>query len=442
MGYIKYKAVAEEISTCDFDVVTQKERAVIYMCGIDDMGNEIACRPSGLNLIGGLYKNSNALNTNKSIADTYCHFMNFIIRTCTDGDDGEGDISDERFDNLQKMGLKGLELYHGARFLEFCLRSGVTLDGEEIKGVKGTTAKQYANRLTGFYKSLLDLKIVSGFSIKTEKGKFGKKGLKNPFAEVGRDYTVVFPKVSRANPDKQVNLTKSEQALFIQVASEVAPNIKFGIILQMFGGLRRGEVVNLTIDDVPEIPSDFKGVNTLYANIKNRSLELFPNAPSNIFSKCQPKKERNQIVFDFDNNLYRHYSEHMATRKELIKKAKVKKLVEPLFVSDDGSPMDGMEYERHWDRVKSRFMKLLEKNSYQKYDELSRKKWGNHIGRGIFTNACLEHNLAKDARELANLRGDKFEESSQVYLDIFTVVKKTDNVLNKMGEQVGVKGNI
>ena len=66
---------------------------------------------------------------------------------------------------------------------------------------------------------------------------------------------------------------------------------------------------------------------------------------------------------------------------------------------------------------------------------LKKYNWSTHIGRGIFTNLCLEYDLAKNAKELANLRGDFSELSAQPYIDEFKKIKTINKSFEKISEE-------
>src|SRR5699024_12821140 len=77
---------------------------------------------------------------------------------------------------------------------------------------------------------------------------------------------------------------------FIEEARRVSPDIAFGIALQIFAGLRRGEVVNLT---TATVPTDFlSGSN--YIAILDNQYRLFKHLKSTI--KEQVNKPRLQPV--------------------------------------------------------------------------------------------------------------------------------------------------
>src|SRR5699024_12746366 len=60
--------------------------------------------------------------------------------------------------------------------------------------------------------------------------------------------------------------------LLIQVARAVSPDIALGICFQFYGGLRRGEVVNVTKLDLEVTPSE-----SLTFHIQENRLILFPH---------------------------------------------------------------------------------------------------------------------------------------------------------------------
>ncbi len=55
---------------------------------------------------------------------------------------------------------------------------------------------------------------------------------------------------------------------------------------------------------------------------------------------------------------------------------------------------------------------------YQDYLDFSQTKWCSHIGRGVFTNMCLDAGFNK--KQIAVLRGDRTIQSMESYFDIIT----------------------
>ena len=212
--------------------------------------------------------------------------------------------------------------------------------------------------------------------------------------------------------------------------------ITLGIAFQMFGGLRRGEVVNLTLRAVKEKRSakDSYDESRMILLIRNRQSELFNSMEKIDLSKCGVKKERDQQVINFNGKLYDYYRKHMKLRDKILDKTKSN--TKALFVDENGSPMSGAKYEQQWAKVKKEFLKSLELNSYSYYSEFSKDNsiWSTHIGRGIFSNLCLIYGLAKTADELKNWRGDEHPDSSKPYIDTFKVSGLILKSLNLISE--------
>lgn len=419
-GLVRYKVKEKMVSELCAGKTIMVKRAVIIEEFTDYRGIKIEL-PSALN--GYLYnsfKNSPISNA-KNAADVICPFLNYIKLQVIEDDD-------EYFNAIEKKGIFGLNFYHAASYLNYCI---------DVKKISRATALKYTDQILDFYQYLIDLEMLDKsvkFTYTLAKVSGGKKKQKirdNPFKNA--KYKVHYPSESKTKKTKLNNMEEHIWQLFLQVSEKYAPSITLGIAFQMFGGLRRGEVVNLMVNSIRKQREKDISRMTLYIR-KNQSL-LFKDRKIEL-SKCGVKKERDQEVFNFNSQLYKYYENHLNFRSKLLKETG--KVSEALFVDENGDAMCGVRYEQLWKKVKKKFLDALQLNSYSQYYEFCKEKntWGTHIGRGIFTNLCLEYNFAKTARELANLRGDKYEDSSQPYIDQFKLSRKVAKTLNIIGADV------
>lgn len=408
MENLRYIVKEKEIRYFEFGKEIIEKQILILQEYTDENGITIEL-PSCLNKFMIRWKNT-SINNAKNFATTICSFLNFVRMQTAKADD-------ELFAELKYKGIFGLTYYHAANYLNYCIT---------IHNTKYSTIKQYERRILLFYKYLFQNGILTQSDVYLDDPNIK---LRNPFTS--NMYAVYYPEKTNVKLTKLVNMERTLWQLFIETSEKFAPDITLGIAFQMFGGLRRGELVNITIDDVNTEKIDDDKIMSLL--IQNNFLLLFKNRPEIDLSKCQVKRPRKQIVFNFNDKLYDYYENHLHFRNKILKNKRSK--TNALFVDENGQAMSGTRYEQRWAKVKKEFLKILEENSYGNYLRMTKYVWGSHIGRGIFTNLCLIHKLAKDARELANLRGDKNLESAQAYLDEFQHIPQINSAEDYIGEE-------
>ncbi len=196
------------------------------------------------------------------------------------------------------------------------------------------------------------------------------------------------------------------QAMFLEVAIEEVNIIALGVFFQMFGGLRAGEVVNLTHSAIQCIGP--YGRYGMLLDIRDRKLRL---DLKNNQAKGYSKKIRKQKVISPFYMLEKVYIQH-------IRKYKCVDNSGAIFANKDGMPMTIGSYNYYFSKLKNIFLKRLKEcdNPTLKVqgDILNAAKWKTHIGRGIYSNNLAEF---MSASELKIARGDKFINSSDSYLE-------------------------
>ena len=260
--------------------------------------------------------------------------------------------------------------------------------------------------------------------------KVGKMYIVSPFKQ-SNIYKVDYPdKGTKSN--KLFNIESDIANIFLEFARKNYPNIALGVAFQFMGGLRRGEVVNLTVDSI-ELDDKKK---YLKVDIKDRQDELFydRNVKTNT---SQVKKERlGQPVFNFNSELYEIWTEHLKYRA-LNRRDNTK----ALFIDAKGNPMSGITYYRNFTKLKSDFINFLEGESYEGLVNLfTKKRWSTHIGRHIFTNhlkekGCLDmYDKSSQARQLMILRGDSSVQSAEDYIDKTRIIENVTKQINKVSK--------
>ncbi|MGL4850596.1 MAG: hypothetical protein ACRC28_17025, partial [Clostridium sp.] len=402
------------------EITIKTKRIVIYENIISSNGELLISIPSAYNKLFEIWRNK-SITITKNYATTFVTFLNFTSDKVSKEDDYE-------YTKLKEQGIYGLNFYHIQQFLIYCI---------EVKKLNYKTIKQYENRLLQIYDFLIQLELLNE-DVVIEKEAYEVKGKKykevrriNPFKAY--PYIVPYPKKVNVKSKKLINMESEYWQLFLRIAEKKAPNIVFGIALQMFGGLRQGEVVNLITNDVEEKRAVYKDTSILNLNIEYRADELFKEMKVDL-TFCQVKKARKQMVFNFNTKLYEYYEIHLEERATILKKNK--KTTPALFVDKNGNPMSGKEFSKQWTKIKRIYLNILKEKVYKEYLRQLEMKWGSHIGRGIFTNLCLTYQLAKTPHELKNLRGDSNENSSKAYIDEFLKIGLIYKVFNQIGKDV------
>ena len=399
----------------NYGEIKTKNTAII-MEEIKLSNNQITYIPSALNQM--LYKKyyNKSINSAKNIGYTICEFLNYVDETTSLGED-------EKFTPLKTKGLYGLNFYHLASFLNYCILT---------KGNGYDTIKQKEKRLISLYEylisaELLDKNVKLKYKMILGTDNRRHKLQLSPFNML--EYPVRYPSKNANKTIKLNNLEEHLYQLLIELSEKYTPNITFGIVLQIMGGFRKGEVVNLRIQD---LILD-KNRNKITARLNDHP-ELFNDRNIDI-SKSEVKKVRNQTIFNIDGSLYEHYENYIKYRAKFLSKKKT--FTEALLIDSDGQSMSGSTYEQHFQKLKDIFLDKLKENSYSTFLAINDTKWGTHICRGIFTNICIQHGYAKNIRDLANLRGDFSEDASKVYWDTARLSKSIDeklNILNNFDE--------
>lgn len=374
--------------------------------------------PSPLsNFIKSEYINKGlSLQSQKNAAETIVRMLNYLYKRVEDGLEKD----------LQHYGLSALTLEHAAKYItdrSYCTRLNID-NPNKLSSDYVFSEILYINNF--FYwldkqkllKQNYKIKIEQINYIGLENNKVSKITKLNVFDL--NDVEILYPKKNKSSNAKLKNFGDNQESLisdFILVALRVEPGIALGIALEMLGGLRRGEVVNL-------IQSSVKKRNNMYiVNVRDNQKELFAN--SNYTSDVQVKNERDQICLctEIIEYLYEHHIKFLSKINN--------KQTNGLFISSKTKlPLSGRNFSEKFNKVKQEFLQdQLEKQNFETYKLLISKPWSTHIGRGIFTNTLL--NLGTTPSQLALLRGDKSITSALSYVDEFSMIQAVQNALNQ-----------
>jgi hypothetical protein len=366
--------------------------------------------PSPLtNFIRSNYRGKNSsLSSQRNAAYEITKFLNYTLEQIENNDDD--------FSNLFHQGLFDLSLVHGSSYITFL----------SLKARNGELDSDYIYRiekyLIKFYKWLSDNKIIKE-TIQSDC---------SPFMDL--ELGTIYPGRSEKVKSKLVDFGKNRlelSLLFINIAKIEAPEIVLGICFQFFGGLRVGEVVNLTKDSI-ESPyfwnnQDY-GKDKFILLVRDRQKELFPDKKN--LQHEQVKRPRNQALL-LNPILSQIYQEHKSYLEKLTKQGLVLNN-SALFISKNTkSPLSGKTYKQSFRKVKKAFLNYLSKNNrVDDYLFLAEKNWSTHIGRGVFTNILLE--IGGTIPEIAIARGDKNINSVLAYVEEKNALELTNKAINEI----------
>lgn len=187
------------------------------------------------------------------------------------------------------------------------------------------------------------------------------------------------------------------------------PNLVLAICFQAFGGLRAGEVCNITQSKLnwSKEGNDFKNFTVdLREKIKIRD---------DAVDVGSIKKPRIQAIHPLFLETFKVvYKRHMKMIKNTPNKYNA------LFLNSRGDAITYQSYSKIFkNAIKNIMQTLNEKDDYESMSELNilmSGRIGTHVFRHFFTQQLVASNLIRSSAELAYWRGDSNLNSSTVYL--------------------------
>ncbi|WP_411738490.1 hypothetical protein [Peribacillus sp. S4] len=376
--------------------------------GLENMTTkEVFPHPISHFLYKKYHRNSGSINYELNVAQIIVPFLNFVLDK----------VNLELSEYTEIKGLEDLRESHANAFLQYCV---------DEKSNKNKTLEMKENYLSKFYNYLWDEKVLKHKPkfklVSVRKGKEVRKVYKIDFTYKKTDETLLRERIKRKDIVPQ-NHDSNENRTFIRlqyireilyVAKHETPDIAFGVALQIFGGLRKGEVVNLTRTALKPQNGQKYGVEGLVVLVRDRQNDLFNRFVD--LSTMQVKSPRDQscLIDPILNYLYKHHLE------VVLKKIKKTKHPNALFYDTEGNPMSADTYDKRFLKLKNTYLGMLlgTQGRYQDYLDFSQTKWRSHIGRGVFTNMCLD--VGFNEKQTAVLRGDRSTQSMESYFDIIT----------------------
>lgn len=371
--------------------------------------NEIYPSPI-TNYIRNKYRRkTKSLSSQRNAAYELIKFLNYVRDQIKQGH--------EDFITLRYDGVFGLKLIHGSHYITHM----------SIKTKNKELSSNYVYRMEGylinFYKWLTENQIIS------EPINFE---VESPFNSLNLE--TIYPGREENVSSRLVDFGENRYDLvlkFIKIAQNESPDIALGICFQLFGGLRLGEVVNLTKNSI-QTPyywneNDF-GEKKFILQIRDRTIQLFPQKKNTAHE--QVKKPRDQALL-VNPVLSKIYKEHKLFLKRMENRNKVKNK-DALFVcTRTGNAISGSSYQNKFKKIQKSFLnQLSQEGRVQDYLFLTDKEWSTHICRGIFTNFLLQINAS--IPEIAIARGDKSITSMMKYVEEKNALELTKEALNNI----------
>jgi integrase len=309
-------------------------------------------------------------------------------------------------------------------------------DCVNIKGELNSTSKTKEAYLSKFFKYL------SNEGILKEKPKFNVLIRKSRDGEVYTTYNLdLIYKVT--NEEKLKRKIKRKDILsqhdgnkdgnnrlrliriyeFLTLAEQVAPDIAFGLALEIFAGLRRGEVVNLLRKSLKPQNGCKYGENGLIIKVRSNREVLFNRLNNTKDDGVKKPRDQASLIDPILCYLYKKHLENVLPKYKKITNNKA------LFYDSNGNPMSAEVFDSRFKKVKERYIGQLLVTSGRKsdYDDFNETRWGSHIGRGIFTNMCRD--VGYNVEQTSILRGDSTTEAMQSYFDIISATHNIERAL-------------
>lgn len=363
-----------------------------------------------------------SLNSERAATDIVVHFLNYVLT--------QVEIKNSFFKNVK--GIKDLNLSHLECYLEYC---------GEIQNNRNTVERKEYYLLKFYYYFGYEKKIINtklDLKKSQEKSKrimadlyYKKPSKKSHNSTYLKKKDLVTQQWNDVNDKRQVRLFFIRE--FLLLASTESPDIAFAIAIQMFGGLRSAECMNLTIDSLVSQGNSIFGEKGLVVEVRDRQHFLFKS--NDISHNDQVKKERDQAIL-IDPLIPFLYEKHLVWLKNKKKYQNKKNAFNDfaLFVNNDGNAMRTHTYRQKFNNLKHTYLGVLKNTSgrYNDFQELRNTKWSTHICRGVFTNLCLDSGF--NATQTSIMRGDSNPDSLIAYSDILTASYKISQVIDTISK--------
>ena len=368
-------------------------------------------------------KYGKSYNTQRKYAQELCGFINYIIIKTQSN-------NSELYAALRMKGLSELNFYHLADYINHISNNPEKQISFDTVKLKQDVLYLFYSYLNGLKINIQNEKIFNELKLLNSQGYSNRTKKKTPF-DLCQDIFISYPSHFSKKNDVLKDMPEELWALFIEYAEEHYPNLVFGLILNICGGVRRGECVNLRVKDVKL----YKNNHSIYLNIKDNQEELFGDRDININNSQVKKVRKKQPVLPLYSRIQEIFNEH---KKYLMKVYNTQHIEnKAFFVNADGKPMSGDSYGEYFKNLKLDFIAFLESEGLPALaQQLREYRWESHIGRHIFTNAIVKNGYANGSgnkpipKLVAILRGDSSEDSSNEYIDNYTISEAVSKNIN------------
>lgn len=362
------------------------------------------------------HRKSGSLNSELAVAYVIVPFLNFVLDSVK--------LGKKEFENIR--GIGELTDQHADLYMQSCVLK---------KANKKLTLNKKEDYLSKFYKYLEDegvLKrkvnfivsviIIDGEAKEVYKINFNyKKPHENLIREKIKRKDIV-PQSHISNEDRgRIRLNYIYE--FLLLAKHETPDIAFGVAIEIFGGIRRGGLVNLVTSALKPQNGSSYGEKGLIIEVRDRQESLFKRVNNTAKEQVKNPRDQSCLVDPILCYLYKHHME------VVLEKVKRSQYSNALFFDNNGNPMSGDAFDKRFLKLKNTYIGMLlgTKGRYQDYLDFSETKWRSHIGRGAFTNMCLDAGYS--AKQTAVLRGDKSTKPMDNYFDVISTTYNISKAL-------------
>ncbi|OXM83687.1 site-specific integrase [Paenibacillus rigui] len=359
------------------------------------------------------------ISAQKNAAYEICKFLNYCWDMSSNGYD--------EFSNLVTRGISGLKKLHGSLFIsELSTRSREgEIDGGYVRKIIRYLNKFYywLNKEGLLYEPLQFKHVKKQIYYGRDNNNREVEVLEDIFND--GELNTIYPPEKNKRMKKLSDFGRNRIEIlneFLQFAKIEATDIYLGICLQFFGGLRRGEVVNLDKFSILQKPEGH------YVDIDDRQNILFPGKKNT--SSEQVKFPRYQALFW--NTMLKIAVDEQLSRLDTFRKLGRLKNDRALFISSrTGDAITGSAYWYQFNRAKNAFlMHLCQSGRIALFESLSNIDWSTHLSRGVFTHFCFD--VGMSVSEVAIARGDSSLDSLLSYIEERTVQETMADAMNKV----------
>lgn len=330
-----------------------------------------------------------SINTKVKHAKTITQFLNYVIKQTKLG---ENSI----YNSIKEDGFYGLNHYHVADFLNYLTKSKTVnrktwkdKQKELIRFMWFLSRREITGKEGKIESKIVEKRVTNGRKNQRTNGRVqGVRVWVNPFDDKEK-YKLHLPDEGDNNTLKDLEQDEWEQ--LIEYAEKYHPRIALGVAIQCMGGLRQGELVNITLDDISFIKGDNDDSikDKLKIEVRDHP-ELWEERKRKVTaraSQVKPKKTTIAYVHNFNGRLREMYDNHMKLRTKLANEFSTK--VGAFFVNSHGDPMTGDSYGNNYVNVRDGYIEELYNVKPARAKELDDKRWASQSISKIIRGSLL-----------------------------------------------------